>query len=676
MSNLNFDKAVFDPSHLNSESQKTSLQLFEDGLIDAFKRPIKGVEQLAGIRVDLRTDAQEAASYAYAAGQMIGGAALFYACSAVLKIVPKIGSLAPIAVGGVLGFAEPVQNNSIKERIVNSGRGFATMAILDRMPGLLTGRVFRGDIIGNTANVFASGAIAGIIDVNMQSVLLDGKGAGLGRTLASAASWGAVGAAFHLSSLTLSKGFQELSEDRNRELLLISQKRSDASFRTRDFLNSVKPDGIKYHQINSDKPALRSLVNPEKSYVVFPDGGIVDGTKTVALAEKLNLHTRPNYDSYRVVVVGAGPAGVQSAVTLGSELQDGQKVAVVAERLGGQAGYTSSIKNYMGYSDVTGAELMTKGINGAKDRGAEFVIGRAQRMEHVDGGNILTLADGTKVKADAVVLATGMKYNQLDAPGIERLAGKGVYTLADTNEGPLTRGEHVAIVGAGNSAGQAAVNFSGYAKTVDMLVRGKSLDEKMSEYLVREVKARPNIKVHLQTEVRAVDGQNHLEAVTVKTKTLSGETIDKLNEDALYVYIGGKPNTQFLKGSGIKLDDHGYILTGDQLKETTLPQQTAPLPFETSIPGVFAAGDVNAANPWKRIVGAVSDGGRLMDSLEVYLPGIVPTKSLPLAPQVVQTNTGWSEHFSVPLPLLEAAILRSQPKISTNDLDVQKKPTV
>lgn len=658
--------------------------LFAEGILGAWSKPIQGIQQLSGRNIDLNKDAQVSSAYAYTAGQMVGSATLFFACVSLFKQFPALKSYGAIATGGLLGFLEPVQNTN-KERLLNAARSVTSMMILDRIPHILSGRVFRGDIIGNTAGVFSSGILAGAVDINFESVFKEGSTAGLERTLTSAITWGATGAAMHLGSLVLNKGFHGLAENGNPELIVMGGKRSESSFKARDYLNSVRPDGIKYHQVNTKTPLWKTAVDPEKAYVVFPDGKIVDGTDTVTLAKKLNLHTTPDYDSYRAVVVGAGPAGVQSAVTLASELPEGQKVAVIASRLGGQAGHTSSIKNYMGYSDVSGTELMTNGIKGAKDRGAEFIISQVRNLEHVDGRNVLTLADGTKIKADAVVLATGMKYNQLEVPGMQELTGKGVYTLADASEGLLARGEHVAIVGAGNAAGQAAVNFAAHAKTVDMFVRGKSLEEKMSDYLVREVKSHPNINIHLQTQVASVDGAKNLETVTVKTKIPSGEILSKLKEDALYVYIGGRPNTRFLQGSGIKLDEEGYILTGDQLKtpdltaqpgsspkstrsselNTKLPvaaQTTSvrpPLPFETSIPGVFAAGDVNAANPWKRIVGAVSDGGRLMDSLEAYLPQITPVQSSRIGFNTPKATEPLSERFAVPLPHLVAPMLQS-----------------
>lgn len=640
---------------------------FVEGFGKAVSRPALGLLQIVGVETPSTTTshAKEGLdSWAETTGSMMGSALTFYATSTAIKSFAPLrnSTMAPIASGAALGFLEPTLGTDRRERFINAARGATTMMIMEKAPAYLRTQGFKGDLIGNLGNVLLTGAAAGAADANLGTLLSERMLADPLTTAHSAASWALVGGAFHVVSLGFKNdNLKACGTDKTKELLLMGSGNNPASYQTRDFLNSLAPFGVRYRQCGVQLPKFMSKfcsAGPDAApSVIFPDGRKIKGTDFQALAEKLDLHTAPNTDHYRVAIVGGGPAGVQSGINAASELLPTEPVAVIAEVLGGQARYTSSVKNYMGFPDVTGSELMTRGLAGATERGAEIVVNRVTAIENVGGTKVLTLRDGSQIKADSVVLATGMKYNQLEAPGIERLRDRGVFTLADAHEAPGLKGKQVFLVGAGNSAGQAAVNISKFARDVHMVVRGDDLGKSMSEYLIKEIRRHPNITVHTNSTVSGVEGTHQLTGVSMEVKTPGAEPhqLNNLPADAMYVYIGGTPNTGFL-GSGFAKDPRGFLLTGTQLHGSPAWTETRPpLPFETSMPGVFAAGDVNAANPQKRIVSAVGDAGKLIGSLHAYLP-TVPAMHSAAPTSTLQPQPGRLQ-FCVRLPTLGVSTL-------------------
>ncbi|HEY9774584.1 MAG TPA: NAD(P)/FAD-dependent oxidoreductase [Planktothrix sp.] len=643
----------------HADHSSSSIKNFGNGFLEACEEPIQGLSQLANGKDsgDQAKQASKSEGFAYNAGSMIGNAAVFYAAATVFKALPGgWGKAAPILAGAGIGFLGPSQGNDLGGRFKNALRGAATMTIIDHMPTLLCEKGLTNDIAGQLLNATMTGATAGAIDANMQSIFTNGKFAGWQTTIGAASSWGAMGGLFHIGSLGLGSSFQRLGE-KSQDLLVFGSRNGEQTYQLRTLLNSLSTEGTSYRMVDMGK-----IGDASKPTVVFPDGSRVDGSDLTALSKKLNLHTTPDYDHYRVVVIGTGPAGVQTAINAASELPAGQHVALVGDVLGGQARYTSSVKNYMGFPDVTGADLMKRGLDGAKARGAETIINRVTSIESLrDGRKLLTLRDGQRFTADTVAVSTGQRYNQLTAPGVARLENKGVYTLADASESAELKGKNVFIVGGGNSAGQAAINFSRRASEVHMLIRGDNLEKSMSEYLIKEITARRNIVVHTNSEVSAVDGDQCLQQVAVATKVGDGRETVNMKADAMYVYIGGKPNTGFLDGSGVNLNEKGFVVTGHDLVDNGdwhAPERL-PLNFETSVPGIFAAGDVNGANPQKRIVSAVGDAGKLIGSLHTYLATTPLSQSVRIGRMQETPQVTWLETLKLPLTSLAGGMLQA-----------------
>jgi thioredoxin reductase (NADPH) len=335
---------------------------------------------------------------------------------------------------------------------------------------------------------------------------------------------------------------------------------------------------------------------------------VVDG-KTVArpalrrVAELLGLETEPAAAAYDVVVVGAGPAGLAAAVYGASE---GLRTVVVErEAPGGQAGTSSRIENYLGFPlGVSGDELAGRALQQARRLGAEILVTRTTtkidpitRQVHLDGGDVL--------RAGTVILACGVSWRRLDVDGFDRLAGKGVSYGAARSEAPAAHGLDVHIVGAGNSAGQAAMHFSRHARSVTILCRGDSLEKGMSRYLVDQIEKRPNIEARLRTEVVAALGEQSLEAIDVRHAD-TGE-VHRLLSAGLFVFIGADAETRWLPPE-IALDERGFVLTGDEVRGSEpWPLERDPYLLETSVPGIFACGDVRSG-PVKRCAAAVGEG--------------------------------------------------------------------
>lgn len=332
------------------------------------------------------------------------------------------------------------------------------------------------------------------------------------------------------------------------------------------------------------------------------------------VAELFGLGTEPEAAEYDTVVIGAGPSGLAAAVYGASE---GLNTLVVErEAPGGQAGTSSRIENYLGFpSGVSGDELASRALQQARRLGAEILVTRTiKRLDstarelHLDGGDVL--------RARTIILACGVSWRQLAVDGLERLVGKGVHYGAARSEGPHVHGLDIHIVGAGNSAGQAALFFSEHARSVTILYRGESLAKSMSQYLVAQIDARPNIETRLRTEVVAAHGEDSLEAIDVSTGD-DGEPV-RLESGGLFIFIGADAETDWLPPE-IALDSRGYVLTGADLRATdTWPLDRDPYLLETSIPGIFACGDVRSG-PVKRVASAVGEGSMAIAFVHQYL---------------------------------------------------------
>jgi thioredoxin reductase (NADPH) len=341
------------------------------------------------------------------------------------------------------------------------------------------------------------------------------------------------------------------------------------------------------------------------------------GGKTVVrpqprrVAELLDLGTEPAVAEYDTVIVGAGPAGLAAAVYGASE---GLRTIVVErEAPGGQAGTSARIENYLGFpSGVSGDELASRALQQARRLGAEILVTRAisridapTRQLHLDGGDVL--------RARTIILACGVSWRQLSIEGFDRLAGKGISYGAARSEAPNTHGLDVHIVGAGNSAGQAALFFSTHARSVTILCRGDRIEKSMSRYLIDQLATRSNIRTMFGVEVAAVHGENSLEAIDVR-----GAEATRLESGGLFIFIGADAETAWLPPE-IELDGHGYVLTGSDMRETGRWElDRDPYLLETSVPGIFACGDVRFG-PVKRVAAAVGEGSMAIAFVHQYL---------------------------------------------------------
>ncbi len=361
-------------------------------------------------------------------------------------------------------------------------------------------------------------------------------------------------------------------------------------------------------------------VDPEQlPLVALLDGRVLVRPSNAELALALGGKTHAGRARYDVAIVGGGPAGLAAAVAASSEGLD--TVVIERDAVGGQAGSTSLIRNYLGFPrGVSGAELATRAFRQASIFGAEFILAQGVTALDVDGADrVLTLSDGTQVRSTAVVVATGVSYRRLRAPGVDRLAGSGVFYGTSRSEAPTLRGRRVVVVGGGNSAGQAALHVARYARQVVLVTRRDSLRDTMSAYLIRELGARPSIDVRAATTVIGARGGERLEGVTLRNE-VTGRS-EEVPADALFVLIGAEPHSTWLPGA-IARDDRGFVITGADLiassRRAAWPLERAPLPFETSVPGVFAAGDVRCGSV-QRVASASGAGAIAVHSVHAYI---------------------------------------------------------
>ena len=356
--------------------------------------------------------------------------------------------------------------------------------------------------------------------------------------------------------------------------------------------------------------------------VIFPDGTHMEEPSNAALAEKIGLKTHAEMPFYDLIIIGGGPAGLAAAVYGASE---GLSTLLIERQApGGQAGMSSNIENYLGFpSGLTGGNLARRAVTQAIRFGAEILTPQEVVGIRVDDPyRIVKVKDGTEISCHALIIACGVSYRNLDGvKGIEKLTGAGVYYGASMVDALSCKGEDVFMVGGANSAGQAAIHFSKYAKTVTVLVRGDSLNKSMSSYLVHQINETPNIHVLLNSKVTEVHGENRLESITI-TNTQTGQ-IQTVPTSGLYIFIGAVPHTDGVAGL-IERDANGFILTGPELMQNgrehprgwTLNRQ--PYLLETNVPGIFAVGDVRHGST-KRVAAGVGEGSIAVQLVHQYL---------------------------------------------------------
>jgi len=348
--------------------------------------------------------------------------------------------------------------------------------------------------------------------------------------------------------------------------------------------------------------------------VLVPDGETLRAPSTFDLARALGLRTSAGQPLYDLCIVGAGPAGLAAAVYGASEGL--QTVVIEREAPGGQAGLSAAIENYLGFpKGLSGADLTHRAVAQARRFGAEMVLARdVVALESRGPVRAIRFADGGEVEARTVLVATGVSYRRLDVPDSDQFTGRGVYYGATASEARWCRGEEVCVVGGSNSAGQAALNLARFARQVNLLIRSDDLEKSMSRYLAERIRAAGNIAVRLRTEVVSVSGNGHLETVTVAD--FANATKETVLTNWLFVYIGATPHTDWLDPE-VERDESGFVVTGQEMLTRKAgprwPLSRNPYPLETTLPGVFAAGDVRLES-MKRVASAVGEG-----AMSVYL---------------------------------------------------------
>jgi len=354
--------------------------------------------------------------------------------------------------------------------------------------------------------------------------------------------------------------------------------------------------------------------------VVLPGGEVLSNPEVDDLAARLGLRTRAETTFYDFVIVGGGPAGLAAALYGASE---GLKTLLVERSApGGQAGMSSRIENYLGFpSGLTGADLARRAFTQAKRFGAEILSPQEAVGLRVEGPyRFVKLRDGSEISCHALLIASGLSWRKLDIPGVERLREAGVYYGSSMTEAQLCSGEDVFVVGGANSAGQAAVYFAQFARSVTMLVRGDSLEKGMSQYLIDQISEIPNIKVETQSEVVEVHGNGHLEFITIANHNT--DSVRTESTSALFIFIGAVPCTGWLRGL-LPMDERGYLLTGSMLprdgdRPKDWKEDRDPFIFESVIPGIFAAGDTRHSSI-KRVASAVGEGSITVQMVHQYL---------------------------------------------------------
>jgi thioredoxin reductase (NADPH) len=372
---------------------------------------------------------------------------------------------------------------------------------------------------------------------------------------------------------------------------------------------------------------LASLPEEELKHlplVIFSDGERLAEPTTSEIAERVGLRRRAVAEFYDLAIVGGGPAGLAAAVYGASE---GLRTVIIErEAPGGQAGMSSKIENYLGFpSGLSGADLARRAVAQARRFGVEILSPQEAAGARTEGPyRFVRFADGAEISCHSLLIASGVQWRKLDVPGAERLTGAGIYYGATMSEAVSCQNEDVYVVGGANSAGQAAMHFSQYARRVVMLVRGNSLERSMSQYLVDQIGKTPNIQVELNSSVAEVHGEGHLQAISILCS--ESNEMNRVAANYLFILIGAQPHTEWLGGL-IERDQRGFILTGpDLMREGRRPRgwelERDPYLLETSVPGIFAVGDVRKGSI-KRVASGVGEGSVAISFVHQYLSKVV-----------------------------------------------------
>jgi thioredoxin reductase (NADPH) len=405
---------------------------------------------------------------------------------------------------------------------------------------------------------------------------------------------------------------------------IVGHRWSAPSHEVKDFLTRNQVP-FKWFELERDAEAARLLAANggdagHLPLVITDSGRALQGPSTIEVADALGLSSTPSLPFYDLIVIGGGPAGLGAAVYGASEGL--RTVLVEREAIGGQAGQSSRIENYLGFpSGIRGGDLAWRATTQARRFGAEMLLtAEVASLDVCGSARVVRLANGSDLSAHAVLLTTGVAYRRLTAPGVEAFTGSGVYYGAATTEAQSCRDEDIYIVGGANSAGQAAVFFAPTARSVTLMVRGPGLERSMSHYLIEQIAELPNVHVRACAEVVGASGSDHLERLRIAD--LAAGTEEEVEASWLFVFIGAAPCTDWL-GKEVMRDDNGFVLTGpDLLTDGQLPAdwplERQPYYLETSVPGVFAAGDVRGQSV-KRVASAVGEGAMAVTLVHRYL---------------------------------------------------------
>jgi len=413
-------------------------------------------------------------------------------------------------------------------------------------------------------------------------------------------------------------GLQAITAEPHKPRVTLIGHRGDSA--CADLRRFLTRNQISFDWVTPDAPEAMALLDPSHRPSIdghmarLANGTIIENPGVRDLAGRLGLQTSPRGAEYDVAIVGGGPAGLAAAVYGASE---GLRTVVVErEAPGGQAGTSSRIENYLGFpSGISGDELASRALGQARRLGAEILVTRS--VAGVDPIKHEVFLDGDDIiRARSLILATGVTWRRLAIEGIDRLIGKGVFYGAARSEANTIHGQDVHLIGAGNSAGQAALHFSSHARKVTLVVRGKRLEDSMSHYLIAQLRSKSNIAVQLGSEINSVHGDGNLSAIDILERT-SGE-VRRYECGGLFIFIGADAETSWLPVE-IACNDRGYVLTGDDVKKAgRWSYNRDPYLLETSAPGVFACGDVRLS-PVKRVASAVGEGSMAIAFVHQYM---------------------------------------------------------
>jgi thioredoxin reductase (NADPH) len=417
---------------------------------------------------------------------------------------------------------------------------------------------------------------------------------------------------------------EEQNADQSQRVKIYGRPGSAAAYAIRDFLQRSDVPFEWIELKDDEQPHINGEQDSREAKLpvcVFPDGTRLEGPTIRQIVEKLGWFHDPSRSEYDLAICGAGPAGLSAAVYGASE---GLKTVVVERwAVGGQAGSSPKIENYLGFpKGISGADLAERAREQACRFGAEMLLSReGVRGEFFANKRVVYLSDGTKIIARATICATGIRYNRLGVPDEEALIGAGIYYGAGASEASFCVGDHVYLVGGGNSAAQAAMHFSAVASKVTMIVRDDTLKQTVSAYLVDRIRSTKNIEVLTNTEVIELIGNHYLEAIKLRNHKTGEERTVKTRW--LFVCIGGAPHTEWAVEAGVCRDQAGYLVTGPDLmphgqKPENWPLDRDPYYLETNVPGLFAAGDVRHGSV-KRCASAVGEGAMAVTFVHRYL---------------------------------------------------------